>query len=197
MEMHADLEPVRFLIGSWQGNGRGEYPTIEPFGYREEVSFVPGPGKPFLFYTQRTRGEDGAPLHSEAGYVRMTPGGPELVIAQPTGLVEVHGGELVDRTIEFRSTVIGATETAKPSGKWCAAWWEKAMPCPTRWTWHTPRFRSLSISPPRCNGSRRPGPPPGVARRAPAVDRGGTASPDSPGRQAPTLLAQSPIGRGR
>ena len=114
MEMHADLEPVRFLIGSWQGNGRGEYPTIEPFGYREEVSFVPGPGKPFLFYTQRTRGEDGAPLHSEAGYVRMTPAGPELVIAQPTGLVEVHRGELVDRTIEFRSTVIEATKTAKP-----------------------------------------------------------------------------------
>ena len=114
MELHADLEPVRFLIGSWQGSGRGEYPTIEPFEYREKVSFVPGPGKPFLFYTQRNRAEDGSPLHSEAGYVRMTPAGPELVIAQPTGLVEVHGGQLVDMTIRFRSSVVEATETAKP-----------------------------------------------------------------------------------
>lgn len=114
MELHADLEPIRFLIGSWHGTGRGEYPTIAPFGYHEEVSFVPGPGKPFLFYTQRTSSEDGSPLHSEAGYVRMTPAGPELVIAQPTGLVEVHGGELVERTIRFHSTVVEATETAKP-----------------------------------------------------------------------------------
>ena len=113
MELHPALEPIRFLVGSWQGAGRGEYPTIEPFGYHEEISFVPGPGKPFLFYTQRTRGEDQAPLHSEVGFVRMTVLGPELVIAQPTGLVEVHDGELTDTTVEFRSTAMGATATAK------------------------------------------------------------------------------------
>jgi hypothetical protein len=113
MELHSDLEPLRFLVGSWRGAGRGEYPTIEPFRYREEVSFAPGPGKPFLFYTQRTSGEDDLPLHSEAGYVRMTSHGPELVIAQPTGLVEVHDGRLSDTTLEFRSTSVGATATAK------------------------------------------------------------------------------------
>jgi len=114
MEVHPHLEPIRFLVGSWKGTGRGEYPTIEPFGYLEEIAFVPGPGKPFLAYTQRTSGEDEAPMHSEAGFVRMTAGGPELVIAQPTGLVEVHDGELTDTTLEFRSTAMGATATAKP-----------------------------------------------------------------------------------
>ncbi len=113
MEMHPDLEPIRFLVGSWQGTGRGEYPTIEPFGYHEQISFVPGPGKPFLFYTQRTQGEDQAPMHSEAGFVRMTGRGPELVIAQPTGLVEVHDGELTATTVEFQSTAMAATATAK------------------------------------------------------------------------------------
>ena len=113
MDVHPDLEPIRFLVGSWQGAGRGEYPTIEPFAYHEEIAFVPGPGKPFLAYTQRTRGEDQAPMHSEAGFVRMSAGGPELVIAQPTGLVEVHEGELTDTTVEFRSTAMGATATAK------------------------------------------------------------------------------------
>jgi hypothetical protein len=127
MDVHPDLEPIRFLVGSWHGEGRGEYPTIEPFAYHEEIAFVPGPGKPFLAYTQRTRGEDQAPMHSEAGFVRMSAGGPELVIAQPTGLVEVHDGELTDTgtytpsptgrspatTVEFRSTAMGATATAK------------------------------------------------------------------------------------
>ncbi|MBT8166069.1 MAG: FABP family protein [Acidimicrobiia bacterium] len=113
MDLHPLLEPIRFLVGSWHGTGRGEYPTIESFGYREDVSFLAGPGKPFLFYTQRTRSEADAPLHSEAGYVRMTPDGPELVVAQPTGLVEVHGGELTGTTLVFESTTVGATETAK------------------------------------------------------------------------------------
>lgn len=114
MDLHPLLEPIRFLVGSWHGTGRGEYPTIAPFTYREDVSFLPGLGKPFLFYTQRTRGEDDTPLHSEAGYLRMTPRGPELVIAQPTGLVEVHGGELTGTTLVFESTAMGATVTAKP-----------------------------------------------------------------------------------
>jgi hypothetical protein len=117
MDVHPDLEPIRFLVGSWQGTGRGEYPTIEPFTYHEEIAFVPGPGKPFLVYTQRTQDEDGAPMHSEAGFVRMTADGPELVIAQPTGLVEVHDGELIDTTLEFRTTAMGATATAKPVGE--------------------------------------------------------------------------------
>jgi len=113
VELHPDLEPIRFLAGSWRGAGRGEYPTIDPFSYVEEASFVPGPGKPFLFYSQRTRGEDGQPLHSEAGYVRMTGTGPELVIAQPTGLTEVHTGTLTGTTLELRSISMGATPSAR------------------------------------------------------------------------------------
>jgi hypothetical protein len=113
MEIHADLGSIKFLIGSWRGSGHGQYPTIEPFGYSEEVSYLPGPGKPFLLYSQRTRAVDGSPLHSEAGYVRVTAGGPELVIAQPTGLTEVHSGIQEGTTLEFRSVAMGATPTAK------------------------------------------------------------------------------------
>lgn len=113
MQLHPDLEPIRFLVGSWRGEGHGQYPTIDPFTYTEEVSYVPGPGKPFLLYTQRTRGEDGAPLHSEMGYVRMTPAGPELVIAQPTGLTEIHRGSLEGTSLEFHSIAVHASPTAK------------------------------------------------------------------------------------
>lgn len=117
MALHPDLEPVRFLIGTWRGPGRGQYPTIEPFSYTEEVSYLPGPGKPFLVYSQRTRGADDAPLHSETGYLRMTAGGPELVIAQPTGLTEVHYGRREGQSLEFHSIAMGATPTAKAVGE--------------------------------------------------------------------------------
>lgn len=111
--MHPELEPIGFLIGTWEGAGRGGYPTIEPFGYTEAVTFTPGPMKPFLSYSQRTKSENGEPLHSEAGYVRMTPGGPELIIAQPTGLAEVHTGSLNAQTLIFSSQSVTASPTAK------------------------------------------------------------------------------------
>lgn len=106
-----ELEP---LIGTWKGQGHGEYPTIEPFDYLEEVTFSTIPTKPFLVYTQKTRhAETGLPLHSEAGYVRSAgPGRVELTIAQPTGIVEVHSGTVQAGVFSFVSDEIVTTATA-------------------------------------------------------------------------------------
>lgn len=112
-ELHPDLAPIAFLLGTWRGSGRGEYPTIEAFRYVEEVTFA-HVGKPFLSYVQKTRSEEGMPLHAEAGYVR--PGGPgraELVIAQPSGITEVHTGPISGTRIDFTIEMIGLTPTAK------------------------------------------------------------------------------------
>ncbi|NIQ59684.1 MAG: FABP family protein, partial [Gemmatimonadetes bacterium] len=89
MELHEDVRPYGFLLGVWRGRGDGHYPTIEPFGYLEEISFSPGPGKPFVHYTQRTRDPgSGAPLHTECGYLRPAgPGRAELVLVSPTGII--------------------------------------------------------------------------------------------------------------
>lgn len=114
MDLHPALEPISFLTGKWQGRGRGDYPTIEPFEYREKIGFRAPPAKPFLVYRQHTEDLDGLALHSETGYLRMTPAGPELVIAQPTGLAEIHTGRLEGRTLEFHSKVVATTPTAKP-----------------------------------------------------------------------------------
>ena len=114
-DLHPDLAPLAFLIGVWRGRGRGSYPTIEPFEYVEEATFTPGPGKPFIAYSQRTRraGGDGEPLHSETGYIRPARRGrAELVIAQPTGIVEVHTGEVQDDYIGFRTSLVGLSRTA-------------------------------------------------------------------------------------
>ena len=116
-DLHPGIAALAPLLGTWTGRGRGEYPTIESFGYTEEISFGHN-GKPFLSYSQRTRSESGAPLHAEAGYLRTPgPGRVELVLAHPTGVteidegsLEVHDGGLV---IEVHSTTIGRTASAK------------------------------------------------------------------------------------
>jgi hypothetical protein len=106
MHLHPALDTVRFLIGTWRGSGSGRYPTIEPFDYDEEISFVPGPGKPFLAYVQRTwRTGSREPLHSECGFLRaLGSDGVELVIAQPTGIVEVHVGSVRDGTVTLQGS---------------------------------------------------------------------------------------------
>jgi THAP4-like, heme-binding beta-barrel domain len=112
--LHPEVEALAFLLGKWQGEGRGDYPTIEEFGYREEMTFG-HVGKPFVSYTQRTWAlDDGRPLHTEAGYLRPQPEGRvEMVLARPSGLVEVDEGVVSDGRVELRSSLVARTPSAK------------------------------------------------------------------------------------
>jgi hypothetical protein len=118
--LHEGVRPLAPLLGTFAGEGAGDYPTIDPFRYREQVSFA-HVGKPFLAYAQRTtHPETGAPMHAETGYLRLVDGRRlELVLAHPTGVVEVEEGPLEPGTdgglvFELATTTIGLTATAKP-----------------------------------------------------------------------------------
>ena len=94
-ELHPDVTPLAFLLGSWHGRGTGEYPTVEPFEYEEQLEFA-HVGKPYLTYRQRTwRLLDGdrLPSHMELAFWRPGPnGGVEVISAHPNGVVEIEIG---------------------------------------------------------------------------------------------------------
>jgi nitrobindin-like protein len=118
VDLHPGIAVLAPLLGTWAGQGTGEYPTIEPFGYVEEVTFG-HVGKPFLSYAQRTKAsDDGRPLHAETGYVRApSPGRVEWVLAHPTGITEIQEGTLsvsaAEVEMELNATSIALTTSAK------------------------------------------------------------------------------------
>ena len=116
--LHPDLVSLAFLLGTWEGHGTGIYPTVDDFTYRESSTFFAPRAKPFIVYQQKTwRGNDqrGAEsLHAEAGYLRPSgTTGAEMVLTQPTGIVEVLQGQVAEGMISLKTTLVGLTETAK------------------------------------------------------------------------------------
>lgn len=95
-ELHTDCVALAPLLGTWRGRGDGHFSTIADFSYLEELTFD-HVGKPFLSMSQRTRGAtSGLPLHAESGYLRaLGDGSVELVVAQPSGIVEIDVGRVV------------------------------------------------------------------------------------------------------
>ena len=116
--LHPDVAALGPLLGEWTGPGHGSYPSIEDFDYIDTIHFGHA-GKPFLTYAQRSvHAGDGRALHVETGYLRPAgPGRVELLVAQPTGIVEVDEGTLdtADDALEIRlgSRFVGLTSNAK------------------------------------------------------------------------------------
>ena len=113
--MHPDVEGLAFLLGTWRGEGEGEWPRGEPFRYAEEMTFE-HVGDPFLLYSQRSWSpDDDGPIHFERGFLRPgAPGRVELVLAHPLGIAEVAEGTIEGQLIEVASSTVSLTKTASP-----------------------------------------------------------------------------------
>ncbi len=107
--MHPDLGALTFLLGTWRGSGRGEYPTIDPFRYDEEV-VVEHVGDPYLLFAQSSwLSGDHAPLPFERGFLRpgTEPREVELCLAHPLGLTEIAHGTLEGTSIDLSTASEG------------------------------------------------------------------------------------------
>lgn len=86
------------LEGAWTGNGRGKYPTIQSFDYRESLTFTRRDNMS-LAYEQRTQKRydgqtDWLVSHWENGFIRLLESGQlEMVNAQSGGRTEVLVGK--------------------------------------------------------------------------------------------------------
>ena len=91
--LHPDLMPLAWLVGSWRGKGRGEYPNVPSFQFAQEVSFNHD-GRPFLNYFSRSwiideSNEIIRPAASEVGFWRVKENNVlEVILAHNTGIAE-------------------------------------------------------------------------------------------------------------
>lgn len=123
MRIPSDLAPelvgLAWLIGRWAGSGVGGYPTVADFRFAQEVEFGYVPGKTFLSYVSRSwilddEGRRVRPAATESGYWRPQPGDEvELLLAHPTGYVEIWLGAVSGARVELRTDLVARTPTAK------------------------------------------------------------------------------------
>lgn len=122
MELSADLPtqlvPLAWLIGRWEGAGVVGFPSIESANFGQEVEFRHD-GRPFLHYSSQTWLLDDAgakvrPLASETGYWRPGPDGDvEVLLAHPTGYVEIYVGSVEGPRVTLRTDLVARTPSAK------------------------------------------------------------------------------------
>ena len=116
LAVHDDVARLAFLLGTWRGEGAGSYPTIEPFAYRETLTFA-HVGDAWLSYIQESWSLDGEPLHFERGFLRpgAAAGDVELVLAHPIGVTEVGHGHVEGGDLRVRGEELSIGRAATGS----------------------------------------------------------------------------------
>jgi len=117
-DLPRELAPLAWLVGRWEGAGVVGYPTIESVNFGQEVEFRHD-GRPFLHYRSQAwlLDEAGAkvrPLATELGFWRpVEEGQVELLLAHPTGIVELYYGTAEPAKIELRTDGVLRSPHAK------------------------------------------------------------------------------------
>ncbi|GAA3223465.1 FABP family protein [Actinocorallia longicatena] len=118
-ELHPDLKELEWLLGTWEGDGIGDYPTIEKFRFAQQLT-LRHVGKPYLIHESRTWLLDeefkrGRVLAVETGFWRVPGGGREveLLLSHPTGIQEIYLGEVTFNQVQLATDAVVRTATAK------------------------------------------------------------------------------------
>lgn len=118
----AQLLPIAWLVGRWEGTGVVEYPDVPTHRFRQEVEFTNN-GLPYLEYRSHTWVLDDAgerPLGSELGYWRVVPSAEEaprhvdveVLLVHPDGVTEIYLGRAGEGRVDLATDVVARTDTA-------------------------------------------------------------------------------------
>ena len=116
--LHPELMPLAWLIGTWRGKGKAEYPGMKSINYAQEVSFNHD-GRNFLNYFSRSwiiddNNEIVRPAASEVGFWRMKENNVlEVIIAHNTGIAEGWVGLVQGPKIQLAMDQGYSSPTAK------------------------------------------------------------------------------------
>jgi hypothetical protein len=116
--LHPDLMPLAWLVGTWRGKGRGEFPNVEGFQFAQEVSFNHD-GRAFLNYFSRSwiideNDEIVRPAASEVGFWRIKEKNVlEVLLAHNTGIAEGWVGLVQGAKIQLAMDQGYSSPTAK------------------------------------------------------------------------------------
>ncbi|MQY16329.1 hypothetical protein SRB5_65270 [Streptomyces sp. RB5] len=100
-DLHPDLVPLAFLLGTWEGAGVFDFPGDEKCNFGQEVVFGHD-GRDFLHYTSYTwvldaEGAKVRPLESETGYWRIAKDRTiDVVMVRDGGVAEHWDGVLAE-----------------------------------------------------------------------------------------------------
>jgi len=106
------------LEGTWKGEGRGQFPTVTSFDYRETLTFTRRDEKT-LAYEQRTQKRyDGQTewleSHWENGFIRILESGELEMTSAQIGRTEVLVGNIEATNGRFRIHFVSKTITNDP-----------------------------------------------------------------------------------
>lgn len=122
-DLHPALLGLLPYVGIWRGRGVGGYPTVADFHFAQELR-ISHDGRPFLAWESKAWliEEDGTPIRPssrEVGWIRPVMDGDratdevEALLSSPTGIMELHLGQIDGLKLELVTDAVVRTTTAK------------------------------------------------------------------------------------
>ena len=106
------------LEGTWAGEGRGQFPTVTSFDYRETLTFTRRDEKTLAYEQRAQKRYDGQnewlESHWENGFIRILEGGELELTSAQIGRTEVLIGSIESVDNLFRIHFVSKTITNDP-----------------------------------------------------------------------------------
>jgi hypothetical protein len=117
-DLNPDLVALAWMIGRWEGTGKGTYPGTEDFDFGQQIDFSHNGGD-YLHYLSQTfevdeNGLAVRPLTMETGFWRPQKNASiEVVMCHPDGYAEVWYGKITGAKIELATDAVVRTASAE------------------------------------------------------------------------------------